>query len=246
LVLLLHIIGVKKTVYPCRDSTYGTPLALPPNAKEAVSVKTKQWFNCKKGYAAKDNTRITCANNNRWYAEKDFKQLDALDNAKVSQLLECITCQDSWEDIKNWYRVSGQFENEVIVEGDYLDIVRLPSRKLKKTRKTKTTPSEYYEETEKYNSIAQYVTFHCPDVKTGKGFLSFNGKTFRSPPIQSTTQKEKKVLNCICKKGEIKTSPTTKTCHWYQGGQKVDMTFFADIKCTIDGGYGQYGFTPAP
>ena len=28
-----------------------------------------------------------------------------------------------------------------------------------------------------------------------------------------------KVLNCICKKGEIKTSPTTKTCHWYQGGQ---------------------------
>ena len=40
-----------------------------------------------------------------------------MDNAKVSQLLECITCQDSWEDIKNWYRVSGQFENEVIVEG---------------------------------------------------------------------------------------------------------------------------------
>jgi len=39
----------QKTVYPCRDSTYGTPLALPPNAKEAVSVKTKQWFNCKKG-----------------------------------------------------------------------------------------------------------------------------------------------------------------------------------------------------
>ena len=77
-------------------------------------------------------------------------------------------------------------------KGDYLDIVRLPSRKLKKTRKTKTTPSEYYEENEKYNSIAQYVTFHCPDVKTGKGFLSFNGKTFRSPPIQSTTQKEKK------------------------------------------------------
>ena len=69
------------------------------------------------GYAAKDNTRITCANNNRWYAEKDFKQLDELDNAKVSKLLECITCQDSWEDIANWYRVSGPFENEVIVEG---------------------------------------------------------------------------------------------------------------------------------
>ena len=140
-------------------------------------------------------------------------------------------------------------------KGAYLDIVRLPSRKLKKGKKTKTTPSEYYEEKEKYNSIAQYVTFHCPDVKDGKGFLSFNRQTFRSPPIQSTTQKEKKVgfkitlmtsrfflskihikkfisqchfflnlnpskvLNCICKKGEIKTSPTTKTCHWYQGGQ---------------------------
>ena len=29
--------------------------------------------------------------------------------------------------------------------------------------------------------------------------------------------------------------------------QKVDMkTFFASIKCTIDGGYGQFGITPAP
>ena len=39
----------QKTVYPCRDSTYGTPLALPPNAKEAVSMKNKQWFNCQSG-----------------------------------------------------------------------------------------------------------------------------------------------------------------------------------------------------
>ena len=29
--------------------------------------------------------------------------------------------------------------------------------------------------------------------------------------------------------------------------QKVDMKkFFASIKCTTDGGYGQYGITPAP
>ena len=77
-------------------------------------------------------------------------------------------------------------------KGAYLDIVRLPARKLKKGKKTRTTPSEFYEEKERYNSIAQYVTFHCPDVENGKGFLSFNRQTFRSPPIHSTTQKEKK------------------------------------------------------
>ena len=39
----------QKTVYPCRDPMYGTPLALPPKAKEVVSMKTKQWFNCETG-----------------------------------------------------------------------------------------------------------------------------------------------------------------------------------------------------
>ena len=65
----------------------------------------------------------------------------------------------------------------------------MPSRKLKKT----TGGFPYYGETEKYNSIAQYVTFHCPRTATGHGFLSFNGKTFRSPPIIFTNEREKKV-----------------------------------------------------
>ena len=73
-------------------------------------------------------------------------------------------------------------------KGAYLQIKRMPSRKLKDT---KTFP--YYDETEKYNSIAQYVTFHCPRTATGHGFLSFNSKTFRSPPIVFTNEREKKV-----------------------------------------------------
>lgn len=65
----------------------------------------------------------------------------------------------------------------------------MPSRKLKMSGAGKF----YYDETEKYNSIAQYVTFHCPRTATGHGFLSFNGKTFRSPPIVFTNEREKKV-----------------------------------------------------
>ena len=52
---------------------------------------------------------------------------------------------------------------------------------------------EAYREYGKYNSIAQYVTFHCPRTTTGKGFLSFNGKDFRSPPIHFTNEREKKL-----------------------------------------------------
>ena len=51
----------------------------------------------------------------------------------------------------------------------------------------------YREYGEKYNSIAQYVTFHCPRTTHGKGFLSFNGKSFRSPPIHFTNEREKKL-----------------------------------------------------
>jgi len=79
-------------------------------------VKRKK-VNINLGYSPKDNTKLVCANNNRWYSEKDFKQIYALDQTKINALLECITCTTSWKDIKDMYRSTGPFANEVIVEG---------------------------------------------------------------------------------------------------------------------------------
>ena len=78
-----------------------------------------------------------------------------------------------------------------------LKIEQLPARVFQTTAKGFPYYHEgdmiYKGDRKYYNSIVQYVTFHCPRTATGHGFLSFNDKTFRSPPIVFTNKREKKV-----------------------------------------------------
>ena len=85
--------------------------------KFQVETTTAEGLKVNSGYSPKDNAKIICANNNQWYSDKDYKQINELDSAKVDALLECITCSSSWEDIKDMYRSTGIYSNEVIVGG---------------------------------------------------------------------------------------------------------------------------------
>ena len=63
-------------------------------------------------------------------------------------------------------------------------------------------------------------SFDIPSVETQSVNLTkenlYDIKYISMPILNLNPSKR---LNCMCKSGEIKGSPSIKTCHWYQGAQ---------------------------